>query len=365
MPPEPLGSLRPASWKKVWAANLPGIQGQAGHPLFPVPGKKDLHSSPVSWIIEGEAGAAPGYRKGLIALGLERVPAKTIVSGYSPGSQWFGINYNMNIYRGCCHGCIYCDSRSACYGVEDFDRVRIKDDALRIIRDDLRRKVKPGIVGTGAMSDPYNPFEEELLLTRHALELLAAYGFGASVTTKSPLITRDIDLFREIGEQSPILCMVTVTTPDDRLAALIEPHAPPPSQRLQAVKELSQAGVFAGVLLNPVLPFLTDSEENLLAMVQAVKETGARFLYSSLGMTLRMNQRDHYYQKLEERFPGLADRYRRTYGDRYWCAIPSEKKRWGLFARECDRLGLLYRMEDIIAASRAGYGSQQLSFFQE
>ena len=100
-------------------------------------------------------------------------------------------------------------------------------------------------------------------------------------------------------------------------------------------------------------------------MVQAVKETGARFLYGSLGMTLRMNQRDYYYQKLEERFPGLADRYRRTYGDRYWCAIPSEKKQRGLFARECDRLGLLYQMEDIIAASRAGYGSQQLSFFQE
>ena len=296
---------------------------------------------------------------------LERIPAKTIVSGYSPGSRWFGINYNMNIYRGCCHGCIYCDSRSACYGVEEFDRVRVKDDALRIIRDDLRRKVKPGLVGTGAMSDPYNPFEEELLLTRRALELLWAYGFAASVTTKSPLVTRDIDLFREIGEQSPVLCMVTVTTPDDGLAALIEPHAPPPSQRLRAVGELSAAGIFAGVLLTPVLPFLTDSEENLLAMVEAVRETGARFLYTGLGMTLRMNQRDYYYQRLEERFPGLAERYRKTYGERYQCPVPKARGRWALFTRACDRAGLLYRMEEIIAASRRGYGSQQLSFFTE
>ncbi len=301
--------------------------------------------------------------KGGGLLELERVPAKTIVSGYDPGSRWFGINYNMNLYRGCCHGCIYCDSRSACYGVEDFDRVRIKDDALRIVRDDLRRKAKPGVVGTGAMSDPYNPFEEELLLTRHALELLWAYGFGASVTTKSPLVTRDADLLREIGERSPVLCLVTVTTPDDGLAALIEPCAPPPSKRLQAIGELSAAGIFTGVLMTPVLPFLTDSEENLLAMVRAAKEAGARFLFTYLGMTLRMNQRDYYYQRLEERFPGLADRYRRTYGDRYSCAVPKAKERWALFARECDRAGLLYRMEDIIAASRAGYESQQLSFF--
>lgn len=294
---------------------------------------------------------------------LERVPARTIVSQYDPGSRWFGINYNMNIYRGCCHGCIYCDSRSACYRVEQFDRVRIKDNALRIIRDDLRRKAKPGVVGTGAMSDPYNPLEEELLLTRHGLELVGAYGFGAAITTKSPLVTRDKDILLEIKERSPVLCLVTVTTPDDGLAAKIEPHAPPPSLRLQAVQELSRAGIFTGVLMNPVLPFLTDSRENILAMVDRVQKTGARFLYASFGVTLRMNQRDYYYQRLEETFPGLAARYQRTYGERYFCAAPRSGELWALFARECDRAGLLYKMEDIISASRAGYESQQLSFF--
>lgn len=213
------------------------------------------------------------------------------------------------------------------------------------------------------MSDPYNPFEEELCLTRHALELIDAYGFGAAVTTKSPLVVRDRDILAAIRERTPVLCMVTVTTAEDRLAAVIEPGAPSSSARLAAVGELAAAGIFAGVLLNPVLPFLTDSRENILAVLAKAKEVGARFVYGSLGMTLRMNQRDYYYQKLDESFPGLADRYRRTYGERYWCPVPRAKALWKVFAGECDRLGLLYRMEDIIAASRAGYGSRQLSFF--
>ena len=123
---------------------------------------------------------------------MEYISAKTIVTK-TKDSRWFGIDYNMNIYKGCCHGCIYCDSRSDCYQIEDFDRVRAKKDALRIIRDDLRRKVKTGVVGTGAMSDPYNPFEKELTLTRHALELVDAYGFGMAIATKSDLMVRDMD----------------------------------------------------------------------------------------------------------------------------------------------------------------------------
>lgn len=296
---------------------------------------------------------------------LEQVPAKTIVSGYDPGSRWFGINYNMNIYRGCCHGCIYCDSRSDCYRVEDFSRVRVKERALELIRNDLRRKVKPGIVGTGAMSDPYNPFEEQLCLTRHALELIDAYGFGAAVTTKSPLVVRDLDILGAIREHSPALCLVTVTTPDDELAGKIEPNAPPPSARMAAMEALASAGVFTGVLLTPVLPFLTDRREDILELVRQAKERGARFVYGGFGVTLRGNQREYYYQRLEERFPGLAQRYRRRYGERYWCTVPGAKKLWEVFSRECDRVGLLYRMEEIIAASRAGYGSQQLSFFND
>ena len=124
---------------------------------------------------------------------IETVPAKTIVTR-TKSSEWFGTDYNMNLYRGCCHGCIYCDSRSDCYRIDHFDQVRIKENALQIVRDDLRRKVKPGVVGTGSMSDPYNPYERDLEATRFALELLAAFGFGAAIATKGTLITRDIDI---------------------------------------------------------------------------------------------------------------------------------------------------------------------------
>ena len=191
---------------------------------------------------------------------MQTIPAKTIVTSTPNGAGWFGARYNMNIYRGCSHGCIYCDSRSECYRNDDFDTVCAKQDALRIIRDDLRRKTQPGVVSTGAMSDPYNPFERTEQLTRHALELLAAYGFGAAIATKSDLICRDIDVLHEIHATAPVLCKLTVTTADDALARAIEPHAPPPSARLDALARLSDAGLTTCILLMPVLPWLTDTE---------------------------------------------------------------------------------------------------------
>lgn len=295
---------------------------------------------------------------------MEYIPAKTIVTR-TKSSSWFGTEYNMNIYKGCCHGCIYCDSRSSCYGVEDFDRVRAKENALELIARDLRRKVKPGVVGTGAMSDPYNPFEKELLLTRHALELIDAFGFGAAIATKSDLVTRDIDILSQIREHSPVLVKITVTTADDSLCAKIEPHAPPSSRRFAAIRALSDAGVYTGVLLMPVLPFLEDSEENVGRILRLAKESGARFVYPALGVTLRYNQREWYYQKLDALFPGqgLRERYERRYGERYHCASPRAKALWEYFRRECGRLGLLCEMADIIRSYRLGYEGNQLRFF--
>ena len=296
---------------------------------------------------------------------MEYIPAKTILSGWRPGSGWFGINYNMNLYRGCCHGCIYCDSRSDCYGNDRFDTVRAKENALFLLRGELRRKVKTGVVGTGAMSDPYNPFERELMLTRHALELLAAYGFGAAIATKSELIERDIDVLQEVAQAAPVLCKVTVTTADDALCRKIEPHVSVSSRRFEAVARLSQAGIFTGLLMMPVLPFLEDSPENILGIVRRAKEAGARFIYPALGMTLRQNQRDWYFEKLETLFPGenLAERYRRRYGNSYECRCPGLPALWKLFSEECDRLGILYQMKDIVRASRAGYAAEQISLF--
>ena len=236
---------------------------------------------------------------------MDYVPAKHLLHR-SKSTEWFGTDHTMNLYRGCCHGCLYCDSRSSCYQNPDFDRVTAKADALRILRDDLARKAKPAFITMGSMSDPYNPFERELQLTRHALELIDAYQCGVAAATKSDLITRDIDLYQLIQEHSPVICKLTITTTDDTLAAKLEPHAPPPSQRLEALEKLSRAGVFAGVLLMPVLPFVEDSSKNVLSVVDRAAQAGARFVYAAFGVTMRDGQRDFFLNGLDRAFPGMG-----------------------------------------------------------
>ncbi|MEE0418927.1 MAG: radical SAM protein [Lachnospiraceae bacterium] len=296
---------------------------------------------------------------------MEYIPAKTIVTKTKSADAWFGIDYNMNIYKGCCHGCIYCDSRSDCYRIEEFDRVRAKENALRIIRDDLRRKVRSGVVGTGAMSDPYNPFEKELQLTRHALELVNAFGFGAAIATKSTLLLRDADILTEIAEHAPVLCKVTVTTADDALSKKLEPGVPPSSERFEMIRQLSSQGLFAGILLMPVLPFLEDSEENIRAIVRQTAQAGGRFIYPAFGMTLRQNQREWYYDKLNQLFPGegLVEKYIKRYGNRYECRSPRASRLWNVFTEDCSKYGIRYQMKDIICGYKQKYQVSQLSLF--
>lgn len=293
---------------------------------------------------------------------METIPAKTILGRTKGG--WFGTDYMMNLYRGCCHGCIYCDSRSDCYGIDDFERVRAKENALAILRDELRRKVRTGVVGTGSMSDPYNPFEETELLTRHALELINAYGFGAVVLSKSALIARDADILLEIAEHSPAMAKMTVTTCDDELCRLIEPNVSVSSERFSAIAEMSGKGIFTGITLMPVLPFIEDTEANIMGIVKTAYECGARFIYPAFGMTLRGRQREHYLSQLEKIFPekGLRRKYESYFGENYGCTSPNVKKLWARFASECERYGILYKMEDICAAYKSGYDTQ-LSFF--
>lgn len=296
---------------------------------------------------------------------MDYISAKTIVVKTKAPAQWFGIDYNMNIYKGCCHGCIYCDSRSDCYQIDDFDKVRAKEDALRIIRDDLRRKVKRGVVGTGAMSDPYNPFEKKLELTRHALELCDAFEFGAAVATKSTIMERDIDILQSIAEHSPVLCKITITTADDVLAKKIEPNVACSSERFEMIRKLSAAGLYSGILLMPVLPFLEDSKENVGEIIARAEDVGAKFIYPAFGMTLRGNQREWYYDKLERLFPGegLAEKYSRQYGSYYECRSPKAKGLWEYFVRECEKRGIVYRMQDIIHGYKKKYEITQLSLF--
>lgn len=291
------------------------------------------------------------------------IPAKTIISGYAENNSWFGTNYNMNIYKGCCHGCIYCDSRSECYHVENFDEVRAKENALAIIQRELKSRRKTGVVGTGAMSDPYNPCEKDHRLTRGALSLINEYGFGSAIATKSDLVTRDIDILKEIRKHSPVLIKITITTCEDELCKIVEPNVSVSSNRFAALAELAGNGIFAGILLMPVLPFIEDNEENILGIVRRAAESGARFIYAAFGMTLRQNQRDWYYNKLEEQFPGIRQKYVKQFGNSYSCHSPEAEKLWKLFSSECDKYGILYRMEDIIKAYKQGYGVTQLSIF--
>ncbi len=295
---------------------------------------------------------------------MEYIPAKNIVHR-KPNPHWFGTDYNMNIYKGCNHGCIYCDSRSDCYQIKNFDTVRAKENALAVIRDNLKSKAVPGVVATGAMSDPYNPFEKDLLLTSHALELINAYNFGVAIATKGTLITRDTDILSSIKETAPVLCKITVTTADDNLAKKIEPGAPCSSDRLKAVEKLAAAGIFTGLLLMPVLPFINDSEENILNIVNKAAASGAKFIYPAFGVTLRTGQREWFYKKAEDAFPGqnLAQRYQSKYGGMYQCTSPNAKRLWQCFAAACQRHGLLYNMGDIIAAYKHGYSAAQLSWF--
>lgn len=294
---------------------------------------------------------------------MELISAKTILSGYTADNPWFGCNYNMNIYKGCSHGCIYCDSRSECYRIDDFHRVRAKRNALDIIERELKSKRKSGVVGTGAMSDPYNPCEKEHLLTRGALQLINRYNFGVAIATKSSLILRDTDILKKINSHSPVLIKITITAADDTLCKMVEPMAPPSSERFEALRELSRAGIYAGILLMPVLPFIEDNEENIKAIVAKAHDCGAKFIYPGFGVTLRQNQRAYYYKKLDELFPGLKNRYIQQFGNSYSCASPSTQALWKCFASECEHRGMRYKMKDIISDYRIERSSPQISFF--
>lgn len=209
---------------------------------------------------------------------MDFISAKTLVSGYADQPHWFGVNYNMNIYKGCNHGCIYCDSRSECYRVEHFDQVRAKENALALIERDLKSKRRTGVVGTGAMSDPYNPFEKEYELTRGALKLIKKYGFGVAIATKSNLIERDIDILKEIAAQAPVIIKITVTAAEDDLSRKVEPHVSVSSQRFETIRKLSDAGIYVGVLMMPILPFIEDDETNIKAIIKAAHQSGAHFI---------------------------------------------------------------------------------------
>ena len=295
---------------------------------------------------------------------MEMLNVKHIITR-TRSDAWFGSDYTMNIYRGCSHGCIYCDSRSSCYGITDFGTVCAKANSTSLIQSELRSKQKKGVVATGAMSDPYNPQEQKFKLTQAALELLNRYHFGVAIATKSDLITRDIPVLQSIAHHSPVLCKITLTTVSDTLAAKVEPRAPSPTQRLKAIESLAKAGVFCGVLLMPVLPFIEDDAQAIAQLIESCASAGAHFIYPAFGVTLRENQREWYFNALRQAFPHahLPERYAKAFGNAYECHCPEVKGLWFSFKSLCVQQNLLFNMSDIIRTYKSPYLSEQLNFF--
>ena len=219
------------------------------------------------------------------------------------------------------------------YRNPDFDHVTAKADALRILRDELARKVRPAFIGMGAMSDPYNPFEEELLLTRHALELIDAYDCGVSVDTKSDLIVRDVDLYQSIQAHSPVICKITVTTVDEELAAKVSPGPPPPPGGWRPSESWPGRGSSAGCSSCLCSPFWRTGRSRCSRWWTARRTRGAKFIYSGFGVTMRQGQREYFLRELDRAFPGenLSRRYLARYGDRYRCPSPRARELWEVF----------------------------------
>ncbi|MBN1952671.1 MAG: radical SAM protein [Bacteroidales bacterium] len=274
----------------------------------------------------------------------EYIQSKTILSRLNDAPDpYFGITWNMNLYRGCQHQCIYCDSRSVVYRMGDLAHIRIKENAIDLLDRELRGKRKKGTIGTGSMNDPYMPVEKAEKLTRRALEKIAAYRFPVHVLTKSDLVNRDTDLLKEIGKVYSAVSF-TITTCSDELARKIEPGAPVSSKRFAALEKIANSGIYTGIILSPVLLFLTDKEENIAEMVRKASDAGASYLLGWMGMTQREGQREYFYLQLDQHFPGIKEQYDKQFGLNYQCSSPRALRLYQVLREKCDQYGIALKM---------------------
>lgn len=276
---------------------------------------------------------------------MQFIKAKSILSKVKNApDNWFGLTYNMNLYRGCQHQCIYCDSRSECYRINDFSKIQVKENAIDLLHKELKSKQLKGTIGTGSMNDPYMPIEAEVLHMQKALEVIYYHKFPVHILTKNILVLRDIELIKAISKTYAVVSF-TITTTNNELSKVIEPAASLPSERFEAIRELSNSGINCGVYLMPVLPFITDSYENIVGIVEKAKSCGAKFIVGSMGMTLRDRQRDYYYEKLEKYYPGLKAKYLARYGNQYGIGVPEAMVLKNAFEAKCNEVGLNTKIE--------------------
>ena len=274
----------------------------------------------------------------------------------------------MNIYRGCSHGCIYCDARSTCYQMKhDFEDIEVKINAPALLERELKSKKKKCMIGTGAMSDPYIPLEMDLGLTRQCLELIDYYGFGLAIQTKSDRILRDLDLLKSINTKAKCVVQMTLTTYDEELCKKLEPAVCTTKRRAEVLNIMRDEGIPTVVWMSPILPFINDTRENiegLLSYCNLAKVKG--ILQFGMGLTLRDGDRQYYYQQLERFLPGMVERYIRTYQEQYELPSPNEKELMDLLIGECKKNQMMYRARDIFEYMHryeSKMDGQQLSLF--
>lgn len=272
------------------------------------------------------------------------VDAKGILSGND--GHW-----GMNIYRGCSHGCIYCDSRSRCYQfTHPFEDIEVKQNAPELLEAALRSRRKKCMIATGSMSDPYMHCEEKLRLTRKCLEIILRYGFGATLLTKSDRVLLDMDLLEEIHRKTKCVVQMTLTTYDDDLCRIVEPNVCTTRRRIEVLEEMRHRGIPTVVWLTPILPFINDTEDNIKAILAECIRVGVKgIICFDMGLTLREGDREYYYAALDKSFPGMKKRYIQRYANAYALPSPRAKELMGLFWNTCRQHGLLCTPEDCFA----------------
>lgn len=272
----------------------------------------------------------------------------------------------INVYRGCTHGCIYCDGRSECYHTPvPFEDIEVKENAPELLEEALRRKRQPCVVSTGSMCDPYMPCEERLLITRKCLEIIDRYSCGAAVQTKSDLVLRDADLLEQINRKTKAVIQVTITTCDEKLCRLIEPNVCSTEQRYRVLKEFQKRKIPTVVWLTPILPFINDTEENLKSILELCFDAGVQGIVNmGFGVTLRAGDREYFYAKLDEYFPGIKQRYVQTFQNSYECLSENDRKLKTIFEKECADHGVMYKAGEILDGIRKmPEKGRQLSLF--
>lgn len=270
--------------------------------------------------------------------GMHFVEAKGILSS----------NNGMNIYRGCTHGCIYCDSRSKCYGFKhEFEDIEVKINAPQLLEKALKSKRKKCMIGAGAMCDPYLHIEENLKLTRKCLELIDQYEYGVAVQTKSTRVLRDMDLLKSINDKTKAVVQMTMTTCDETLCKILEPNVSTTKERFETLLQFKEAGIPTVVWLTPILPFINDTEENIRGILEYCVEAGVKgIICFGMGVTLRDGDREYFYKALDKHFPGIKNKYIRTYGNAYDIPSPNNENLLEIFKEVCVKNGMIYQIKE-------------------